>query len=235
VVLTLSLVRHGQTTYNAENRLQGWCDSPLTPQGLASVRTTAAQLAARPFTAAYVSSSGRAQATAHEIMAHHPSAPLVTDPDLREFSFGDFEARPETDLLAEYDPDTMFAEVLHGTFAGMPGGEPGREYLTRVRAAFGRIERSHQDAHILVVSHGLTLRAYLTMIDPRPTAPLPNASICTVEVYPHGHRRVVTFAHDPGGQDVPDVVGASPTLGRRTTRQRGDAGTTPQSGIVLAS
>jgi probable phosphoglycerate mutase len=210
VVLTLSLVRHGQTEYNAENRLQGWCDSPLTARGLAGVRTTAAHLAARPFTAAYVSPTGRAQTTAHEILAHHPWAPSVTDPDLREFGFGDLEARPEAELLARYDPDTMFAEVISGTFAGIPGGEPGREYLARVRSAFARIERHHQDGHVLVVSHGLTLRAYLTMIDSRPMAPLPNASISTVEVHADGHRRVVTVALDPADQGVPDAISASP-------------------------
>jgi probable phosphoglycerate mutase len=62
----------------------------------------------------------------------------------------------------------------------------------------------------LVVSHGLTLRAYLTMIDPRPTLPLPNASITTVEVHPDGRRDMFMVALDPAGQGVPDTVGASP-------------------------
>jgi 2,3-bisphosphoglycerate-dependent phosphoglycerate mutase len=146
VVLTLSLVRHGQTHYNAQHRLQGWCDSPLTPRGLAGVRTTATFLSGRPFTAAYVSPSGRAQATAREILANHPSAPLFTDPDLREFGFGDLEARPESELLERYDPETMFAEVLHGTFAGIPGGETGPEFLDRVGSAFTRIEATHRGA-----------------------------------------------------------------------------------------
>jgi probable phosphoglycerate mutase len=197
VALTLSLVRHGQTHYNAEQRLHGWCDSPLTPQGLAGVRTTAAVLCGHPFMAAYVSPSGRAQATAREILADHPSAPLFTDPALREFGFGDLEARPEAELLARYDPETMFADVVHGRFAGIPGGETGRQFLARVGSAFTRIEEDHSHGHVLVVSHGLTLRAYLTMIDPRPTRPLPNASISTVDVHPDGHRRIVTVALDP--------------------------------------
>lgn len=204
MVLTLSLVRHGQTEYNATRRLQGWCDSPLTARGLGGVRTTAAFLASRPFTAAYVSPTGRAQATAHEILAYHPWAVPVADPDLREFGFGDYEARPEAELLARYDPDTMFAEVVRGTFAGIPGGEPGHEFLTRVRAAFGRIERDHRDGHVLVVSHGLTLRAYLAMVDARPMEALPNASVSTVEVHPDGYRRVVSLALDPAGHGAPD-------------------------------
>jgi len=210
VVLTLSLVRHGQTRYNAQQRLQGWCDSPLTPHGLAGVRITATFLSRHQFTAAYVSPSGRAQATAREILAYHPSALLFTDPDLREFGFGDLEARPESELLARYDPETMFTDVLHGRFAGIPGGETGPEFLARVGSAFTRIEESHMQGQVLVVSHGLTLRAYLTMIDSRPTLPLPNASISTVEVHPDKRCRVITVAHDPAGQGVPDVIGASP-------------------------
>ena len=211
MVLTLSLVRHGQTHFNAQHRLQGWCDSPLTPQGLAGVRTTADFLSSRPFTAAYVSPSGRAQATAREIMANHPSAPLslITDPDLREFGFGDLEARPEAELLERYDPETLFADVLHGRFAGIPGGETGPGFLARVGSAFTRIEATHRVGHVLVVSHGLTLRTYLTMIDSRPTIPLPNASISTVEVHPDGHHRVTTLALDVVGQGVLDVVGAT--------------------------
>jgi len=209
VVLTLSLVRHGQTQYNAQQRLQGWCDSPLTARGLAGVRTTADFLSEQPFTAAYVSPTGRAQATAREILAYHRSTPLFTDTDLREFGFGDLEARPETELLARYDPETMFTDVLHGRFTGIPGGETGPEFLAWVGSAFTRIEESHTEGHVLVVSHGLTLRAYLTMIDPRPTMPLPNATISTVEVHPYGRRRVITVALDPAGQGVPDVIGVS--------------------------
>jgi probable phosphoglycerate mutase len=209
VVLTLSLVRHGQTHYNAQHRLQGWSDSPLTPPGLAGVRTTATFLSDVPFTAIYASPSGRAQATAREIMAHHPFAPLFTDPDLREFGFGELEGRPEAELLERYDPETMFADVLRGRFAGIPGGETGPDFLARVGSAFTRIEATHSRGHVLVVSHDLTLRAYLTMFDTRAKTPLPNASISTVEVHPDGHHQMTTLALDLAAQGVSDVMGAS--------------------------
>jgi probable phosphoglycerate mutase len=210
VVLTLSLVRHGQTQYNAHQLLQGWCDSPLTTQGLAGVRTTATFLGRHRFTAAYVSPSGRALATVREILAYHPSIPLFTDPDLREFGFGDLEARPEAELIARYDPTKLFTDVLHGRFTGIPGGETGPGFLARVGSAFTRIEESHRKGKVLVVSHGLTLRAYLTMIDSRPPLPLPNASVSTVQVHPDGRRRVINVALDPTGQGVPDRIGTSP-------------------------
>jgi probable phosphoglycerate mutase len=211
VVLALSLVRHGQTVYNAENRMQGWCDSPLTPAGLAGVRTTADHLADRPFVAAYASPSGRAQATARQILAHHRRVPLTTDPDLRELNFGELEARPGSELAARHDPDAMFDELLAGTFPGIPDGESASEFLARVSSAFARIEHAHADGQVLVVSHGLTLLTYLMMIDERPKSPLPNASISTVLVRRSGVRRVVVVGLDlAGGEGLPDDVDASP-------------------------
>jgi probable phosphoglycerate mutase len=200
VSLTLSLVRHGQTEFNAEGRLQGWCDSPLTPGGLDSVRATADHLAEHPVAAAYVSPSGRALATAAVILERHAAVRSSTISGLREFGFGAFEGRPETELTARHDPATLYPEVLAGTFPGLPGGESGGEFLDRVLSSFARIERRHRDGHVLVVSHGLTLRAYLTAIDPRPMAPLPNASVSTVVVEREGVRRVTAVGVEPGAR-----------------------------------
>lgn len=208
-MLTLSLVRHGQTAYNAEGRLQGYCDSPLTPSGVEDVRATAAHLARHDLTAAYISPSGRARATAAELLAPHPTVRPFVDSRLREFGFGDFEARPEVELYARHDPDVMFPAVLDGTFAGLPGGETGRVFLARVRSAFARIERRHRDGHVLVVSHGLTLRAYLQIIDPTPMTPLANASVSVVEVETGSRRRVAALCFDPASLSAGELAGAA--------------------------
>ncbi|WP_448630513.1 histidine phosphatase family protein [Cellulomonas soli] len=100
MTLTLTLVRHGQTYLNARRLLQGWSDSPLTRTGRAGVRVTAAHLAEHTFTGAYSSPSGRAIATATEILRHHDDLRLRTDKDLRELHFGQYERRPEHELDA---------------------------------------------------------------------------------------------------------------------------------------
>lgn len=209
-MLTLTLVRHGQTTFNAEGRLQGYCDSPLTAAGLVDVRATAAHLAEHDFTAAYVSPSGRARSTAAELLVPHPTVRPFVDSRLREFGFGVFEAQPEVDLYSRHDPDVMFPAVLDGTFPGLPAGETGRAFLARVRAVFARIERRHRDGHVLVVSHGLTLRAYLTAIDAVPMPPLGNASVSVVEV-DGDHRRVVARGHSPRILTTASMAGAPRT------------------------
>lgn len=179
---TLYLVRHGQTQHNVEGRLQGWCDSPLTRDGVAGVRETAARLATRTFTGAYVSTSARALATAELLLERHPRVPLRQMPDLREFGFGDLEATRELDLLPEIDPYDMWLGVVSGTFPGFPGGETGAGYRSRVLRAFRAVEAAHPEGEVLVVSHCLTLMTYLASIDPTRAAPPRNAGVAVVEL-----------------------------------------------------
>lgn len=179
---TLYLVRHGQTVYNIEGRLQGWCDSPLTEAGVEEVRATAERLAGRSFVAAYVSPSPRTRATAELLLSHHRGVPVREVPDLREFGFGREEGRREVDLLPEIDPYEMWVGVVTGTFGGFPGGETGARYRARVLRAFRAIEATHPEGEVLVVSHCLTLMTYLASIDPVRTAPPRNAGVAVVEL-----------------------------------------------------
>ena len=106
----------------------------------------------------------------------------------------------------------MFRGVFEGTFPGLPGGEPSPTYLARVAAGFARIERTHADGEsVLVVSHGVTLMAYLLMVGGREVHPLPNASISTVEIGSDGSRRVTSVAVDPSGQGVPVLSTPGPS------------------------
>lgn len=202
-MLTLHVVRHGRTVFNTERRLQGWCDSPLTADGLAGVRATASHLAATRLDAAYTSPSGRTRTTAAEILAHHPSTPLVALDGLKEMSFGDLEASPEDELFRDVDARELFGSVLAGTHPGFPGGEPARDYIERVVAAFETIERAHvEDEHVLVVSHGVTLAVYLRLVVGGDLEPLANASVSTVSVDRAGNRSAITVGLDPSGQGV---------------------------------
>ena len=206
--LTLYLVRHGETVYNVERRLQGWCDSPLTVNGAAGIRATAMDLAHHRLAAAYTSPSERAVLTATQILAHHLTVPLVEDPDLREFGFGELEARPESELLVRLDPYRMFVDIVGGTFAGFPGGERGPRFRSRVLRALGRIERAHPDGEVLVVSHCLTLLSYLTTVDSTLMSPPANAGVSVVDVAADGSRRIVTASLMPEHGQVPSGAAA---------------------------
>ncbi|QAY69614.1 histidine phosphatase family protein [Xylanimonas protaetiae] len=206
MTLTLTLVRHGQTHFNARQILQGSSNSPLTKTGREGVRTTARHLAASDFAAAYSSPSGRAVTTAVEILHHHERLPLRVDADLREYDFGTFERRPERELEAHQPWAELVPAVLAGRHPGLPHGESGAAYMARVAAAFARIVAAHDDPsagsgrgpEVLVVGHGLTLGAYLWTVRPGPLVPLPNASVSTVRIA-DGRAEVVEAGLDIAG------------------------------------
>ncbi len=208
MTLTLTLVRHGRTHYNARRLLQGWCDSPLTRPGRDGVRATARHLAATPFTAAYASPSGRAVATAVEILRHHPDVPLRTDPDLREYHFGRYEKAHESVLDAIVPWPELVSQVMTGEHPGLDGGEHSAVFLARVQSVMTRIVDAHDDGHVLVVGHGLALGIWLAMVGAPGLVALPNASVSTVRVHPTGVE-LVRLGDDVAAQGA---VAARPAL-----------------------
>ena len=199
MTLTLTLVRHGQTHFNQRQLLQGSCDSPLTRPGRDGVRITARHLADVPFQAAYASPSGRAVATAVELLRHHPTVRLVTDPDLREYDFGTFERRPERELEEVAPWSQIVPEILAGTYPGLPRGEHAADFMARVRRAFTTITARHSAGDVLVVGHGLALGAWLATLDPAGLVALPNASVSRVAVEPDGTARLLEVGTDVAG------------------------------------
>jgi len=94
---TFYLTRHGQTVFNVSGIAQGWCDSPLTADGVAMAKQLGVSMADIPFDKAYTSLSGRAYETA-EYIINGRDIPLIIDKDLRETHLGDLEGTlPGTD------------------------------------------------------------------------------------------------------------------------------------------
>ena len=98
MILHLHLVRHGQTTFNKYNRLQGWCNAPLTASGLADADRAGHKLEDYDFAAAYCSDTSRAEITAKRILdineaAGHARPELTADMHFREQCYGYFEGQ----------------------------------------------------------------------------------------------------------------------------------------------
>ena len=87
---TLLLVRHGETDWNAEGRLQGHTDRPLSDYGRGQARGLAEELEGEELEAIYASDLARARETA-EIVGERLGLPVVLDPDLREKDWGTWE------------------------------------------------------------------------------------------------------------------------------------------------
>ena len=165
-----------------------------------------------PFVAGWTSTSGRTRHTAELILAEHPGLAAQVHPGLREFGYGEFEALPEPVLYGRIPPHELYRDVFAGTFPGLPDGESGRAYLGRVAATFAEIERAHPNGgDVLVVSHGVTLLAYLAMVVDIPLRVLMNASVSTVFINGDGTRSPGIIGHEPSG-GPPGQLGAELTL-----------------------
>lgn len=157
------VIRHGQTQYNFERRLQGQCDSALTEMGMnqaLTVGTTLGEhLAGRDYKV-YASTLGRAVHTAQIICEAigHSTDQLIEDPRLQEFGLGQWEQRFIGDLEEE------FPGVLEGRdwILKAPESEGFEAVKSRLLSWLSDVPKS-QD--LVVVSHGLTgklLRGILT-------------------------------------------------------------------------
>jgi 2,3-bisphosphoglycerate-dependent phosphoglycerate mutase len=147
---TLLLVRHGETDWNADGRLQGHTDRPLSDYGRRQARELGDQLkdeerADEQLEAIYSSDLARARETA-EIVGARLGLPVVLDPDLREKDWGTWEG------LTAVERDRV--EFV---------GETTEAHQERILRALRRIAERHPgDRRVLVVTHGGSMRRVQT-------------------------------------------------------------------------
>src|ERR1043166_10075988 len=98
------LIRHGETLWNQQGRMQGQNDSPLTTTGLEQARKLARRLKHVEFTTLYSSDLGRAHQTARCI-ADETGHEVLADAGLRERSFGIFEGLTNTEIKLKHPDD----------------------------------------------------------------------------------------------------------------------------------
>ncbi len=153
----LWLVRHGQTDWNLEGRMQGQSDIPLNAAGLGQARQAAQRLAKESFSAVYSSDLLRARVTAEQIAAPH-GLTVRLDPRLREICQGEWEGSPYAPLVAQYQRTPFAEERMRAA-----GGETVREVAARVREALKDIAAAHPDQRVLVVSHGLAIATQICL------------------------------------------------------------------------
>ena len=177
---TLIVIRHGETAWNRERRMQGTTDTPLSDVGRAQARAVGQRLAGRGFTALYSSDLSRARDTAR-VIAEHAQRDLVTDPRLQERRFGIFEGLTHAEIQERY-PDELARFQSRDPDWVVPGGESARGFMRRCLGCLSEIAERHGGAEVVVVTHGLVLDSLYRAAHgldhgaPRPV-PLINASL----------------------------------------------------------
>lgn len=153
---TVLLIRHGETAWNAERRLQGHLDIGLNRRGLAQAAALGRALAGTCLAAVVASDLQRASATAAAIAASH-RLPVHQDEGLRERGYGRFEGLLYAEIAARY-PREFAAWQARDIDARMPAGtreaESFRQFSARALAAIGRQAARWPGATIAMVAHG---------------------------------------------------------------------------------
>ena len=151
------LIRHGETLWNQQHRMQGQHDSPLTPLGLQQARQLALRLKTLSFGALYSSDLGRAHQTARCI-ADETGHEVVSDRGLRERSFGIFEGLTNNEIEQRY-PEHYVPFAKRDPEYAMPQGESASAFRRRCVGALETIAQRHPGETIVAVTHGLVLDA----------------------------------------------------------------------------
>ena len=158
----LYLLRHGETVWNRERRIQGWKDSALTERGVRQARAMGhrlAELLPDPGAAVlYTSPQGRAVASADLVVAAFsaPFAERIVVQDLRERGFGAWEGQSHAELDAA-QPGALAALTAAGWTGAAPGGESLEDLSRRVEGWWRAVP---QDRTVVVVAHGQVSRVF---------------------------------------------------------------------------
>ena len=151
-VTRLIAVRHGETAWNVEARLQGQLDIPLNERGREQARRTAHWLAEERPDVVVSSDLARAQATAQAIASFN-RCPLELDAGLRERSFGSFQGLTHLDVAERWPEQAARWKSRDPEFA--PGdGESLRVFYARCIEATLRIADAHAGKTVVLVAHG---------------------------------------------------------------------------------
>lgn len=189
-MLTIHLVRHGDTTQAADGIFSGDLDPPLTDHGRAQAELLARAAASLGLIALYCSPKLRARQTAEPTARRLGLVPDVQE-GLREIAYGSWEGRKETEIQAT-EPEAYNA--WHGD-PGMfspPGGETAFAIAARALPVIRQVRDRHETGHVMLVSHKATVRILVCALLGIPLqrfrthVACPVASITSFELGPEG-------------------------------------------------
>ena len=195
----MHFVRHGETDWNAEGRMQGQSDSKLTALGRSQARQLRQRLEIDNFTGFYCSSSRRTRETMAELLDGHEGRVVYLD-ELREIFLGPWEGRLRAQIQSEF-PEVFENFWKYPHMFKLEGAEDFQALQQRGLSAIRRILGDCAGGSVLIVSHGAIIRSILSHWDGRPISrlwdspPMPNCAESILELNGDGSGRIVKFAN----------------------------------------
>lgn len=161
-MMRLILVRHGQTEWNREYRVQGQADPPLNEMGRAQAEAIAGVLKREPIQAIYSSPLSRALETAHTINRFH-AVEVIPHEGLKELNVGETDGTYFPDMPTRY-PDFFALWKADAASVRWPGGETLPELQDRVWRAVSEIIAQRMEGPIVITSHLFALASLLCKV-----------------------------------------------------------------------
>lgn len=164
--MRLYIIRHGETVWNTEGRLQGKADIELNENGIRLAKITAKGMKDIPFDLAITSPLKRARQTA-ELVLGDRDVPILEDSRIEEITFGEWEG-----LCCRKDnyqiPSADFQDFFTDPFRYQPpvGGETIQQIIDRTGEFYQELIQcpDYQDKTILIAAHGCSCRAILNHV-----------------------------------------------------------------------
>ena len=202
------IVRHGETEWNAQGRIQGHTDISLSERGVQQSKLVAQRLAGVTLDVAYSSDLERSAETARQILGQR-SIPLHTSPQLREYNKGVFEGLTPEETGHRY-PELFTASQVNDLDFAPPGGESIRQTSVRMNDFMTELRMRHGDDNVLIVGHGGALRAGFVALMELPLEAnwrfvMANCGLSVLDIYPDN---AVLRLHN----DTSHLDGLGPTL-----------------------
>jgi len=160
-LIKIYIARHGETTWNAEGKIQGWSDPGLSPLGYSQSLALLEHLKEQPLRAVYSSPLQRSYTTAQPI-AQHVGLPILKQTELKEIGFGVLEGKNlfqfDEELRREWNrfKDDRFSYRI-------PGAENYADVANRLKPFTERILRQHEGEEVLIVGHRVVNRLLIGM------------------------------------------------------------------------
>jgi broad specificity phosphatase PhoE len=206
------LVRHGQSTWNHERRIQGQLDPPLSDEGRRQAVRLGQRLAGRTFVGLYTSDLTRAAETA-QLVGQVVGLEAMPMAELREIYLGRWEGLRTEELAARF-PEAWASWTDEPDWDLVPGGEGSAAFEERVSVALDRLFQRHPQGDVLAVTHGGVIQIALHHVVGRPGRGIfpfriQNASVSILEK--RNGRVVVSGVNDVGhleraSEAAPEIV-----------------------------
>jgi broad specificity phosphatase PhoE len=160
--MKITLVRHGETQHNFENRMSGWTEASLSRLGRQQAERLAERMRHIPIDKVLTSGMARTNETAEIIFRHHAAGhpPVETLESLKEMNFGIMESMTMAEIQSSFPDDYTHMINKKGLYC-FPEGESLYTFHQRIIEAAAKLVKMEMVDHLVIVAHAGTIRSIL--------------------------------------------------------------------------